>query len=155
MTQVQIMLYLRYTSAPEGPKYPGQEDKLKHMRYLFENFLIVSKSALASKQGMYLESEAALAERVVEATAAFADAWFPVNGPTIPSVELCARLNNELPFTHGVFTREERTGFGYSSGGSYNSDSYKILSAKVPIAFPGETRPVTMVLPALNKGASE
>ena len=111
LTQLQIMLYpdenmVHWTSAAGSATYPGQEYKLRHMKYLFDNFLLVSKNVLASRVGMFADSEEALAGTVVDATRTFADAWFPANGPSIPSVELCVRLNNELPFTHAVFSRE-------------------------------------------------
>jgi hypothetical protein len=54
---------------------------------------------------MYNDSEEALAGVVVEAVRHYAEAWFPTNGPPIPTVELCVRLNNELPFTHAVISR--------------------------------------------------
>ena len=159
LTQLQIMLYpdenmVHWTSAAGSATYPGQECKLRHLKYLFDNFLLVSKNVLASRVGMLADSTEALAGVVVEATRAFVDAWFPANGPSVPSAELCVRLNNELPFTHSVFSREERAGFGYPSGGSYNNDCFKILFSKVPIAFPGETQIMKMVLPALDKGVS-
>ena len=70
LAQVQIMLYpdesmVHYTSASGSATYPGQEYKLQHMKYVFDNFLLVSKNTLASKQGMFVDSEEALAETVV------------------------------------------------------------------------------------------
>ena len=102
------------------------------MKWLFENFLLVSKNVLASKFGMYNDSEEAIARIVVEAVTNFAATWFPLNSPPIPTVELCVMLNNELPFTHAVNSKEERAGFGYSSGGTLSSDAYKIICLKVP-----------------------
>ena len=86
------------------------------MRWLFENFLLVSKNVLANKFAMSNDSEEAVAGVVVEAVTTLAQTWFPVNSPLTPTVDLCVRLNNELPFTHAVFSKEERAGFGYSSG---------------------------------------
>ena len=127
VTQVQIMLYpneymQRFEDTTGGPSYAGIKEKLMHLDYLFTKFLLVSKNVLANKLGMYLDNEESLAEKVVEATTVFAESWFPSQGPLIPPAELCVELNNELPFTHGVFSREERTIFGFPSGGSYNTD---------------------------------
>ena len=52
-------------------------------------------------------------------------------------------------------TREERTSFGFHSGGSWNGDCWKIINSKVPTRFPGESDVVSMVLPSLNSGATE
>ena len=57
LVQVQIMLYpdgnmVLYTSAAGSATYPGQEYKLRHMKYVFDNFLLVSKNTLAGRVGM-------------------------------------------------------------------------------------------------------
>ena len=119
ITQVHLMLYPDenmndFTAAEGSVSYPGQDLKLWHMQWLFENFLLGSKNLLASKFGMYNDSEEAVAGLVVVAVANFAATWFPLNSPPIPTVELCVMLNNELPFIHAVYSKEERAGFGYS-----------------------------------------
>ena len=101
ITQVQIMLYpdenmKDFTSALDSTTYPGQDFKLRHMQYVFDNFLLVSKNVLASRVGMYNDSEEALAGVVVEAVKNFAEAWFPATGPPIPAVEQCVRLNKSF-----------------------------------------------------------
>ena len=98
---------VHWTSAAGSATYPGQEYKIRHLKYLFDNFLLVSKNVLANRVGMFADSEESLAGVVVDATKAFADAWFPANGSPIPSIDLCVRLNNELPFTHAVYSRGE------------------------------------------------
>ena len=65
ITQVQIMLHpdenmKGFTSAADSTTYPGQDFKLRHMQYVFDDFLPVSKNVLASRVGMYNDSEEAL-----------------------------------------------------------------------------------------------
>ena len=78
-----------FTAAEGSVSYPGQDLKLQHMRWLFENFLLVSKNVLANKFGMYNDSEEAVAGVVVEAVTNFAATWFPLSSPPIPTVDLC------------------------------------------------------------------
>jgi hypothetical protein len=143
ITQIQIMLYpdenmANFTASEGSVSYPGQNLKLQHMSWLFETFLLVSKNAPTNKFGMSSDSEEAVAKVVVEAATNFAQTWFPANSSPIPTADLCVRLNNELPFTHAVFSKEERAGFGYSSGGTFGFDAYKIISNKVPVWLMGE-----------------
>ena len=106
ITQVQLMFYpneslLLFEDTTGGPTYAGRKEKLKHLEYLFSNFLLVSRNVLASKLGMFVDNEETIAEKVVEATTVCAESWFPKQGPLIPPVELCVELNNLLPCTHG------------------------------------------------------
>ena len=113
-----------FTAAEGSVSYPGQNFKLQHMSWLLENLLLVSKNVLTNKFGMSNDSEEAVAKVVVEAATNFARTWFLADSPPIPTADLCVRLNNELPFTHAVFSKEERAGFGYSSGGTFGFDAY-------------------------------
>ena len=93
--QVQLMLYpneniMVFTDTSGGPSYPGREEKLKHLQYLFSNFLLFPRNVLAGKLGMFDANEEAVAENVCEATTLYADCWFPREGPLIPTVDMCA-----------------------------------------------------------------
>ena len=74
---------VHWTSAAGSATYPGQEYKIRHLKYSFDNFLLVSKNVLANRVGMFADSEESLAGVVVDATRAFADAWFPVPPYTV------------------------------------------------------------------------
>ena len=78
----------RFEDTTGGPSYAGIKEKLMHLDYLFTNFFLVSNNVLANKPGMYLDDKESLAEKVVEATTVFAEAWFPSHGPLIPPAEL-------------------------------------------------------------------
>ena len=125
------------------------------MKYLFSNFLLVSRYVLDSKLGMFDTNEEGIAEKVWEATTVLAESWFPRQGPPIPTVELCVELNNLMAYIHNVMTPEDRTSSGFPSGGSWNSDCWKIINSKVPIRFPSESDVDSMLLPSLNSGATE
>ena len=82
ITRVQLMLYpnqnlVLFEDTTGVPTHAGREKKLKHLEYLFSNFLLVFRNVLASKLGMFADNEEAIAEKVVEATTVFAESWFP------------------------------------------------------------------------------
>ena len=145
---VQLMLFLNEklmtcSDTSGGPAYPGRDKQLKHLEWLFINFLLLPRNVLAGRLGMFDMNEEAVAEKVVEATAIYADCWFPVDGPAIPTVEMCVQLNNAMPFTHNVMSSEERTSLGFPSGGARAKDCFKILAGKVTPRFPGESAVVS------------
>ena len=147
---VQILLcpdedLTHFVNSAGEPAYLRVDEKLKHLSYLFTHFLIVTKNVLAAKLGMFLDHEEVLGGNVIEATTIFIEAWFPKQAAQISDAERCVQLNNLLPWTHGVYAREERTGFGFPSGGSYNGDCWKIIHCKVPITFLGEGPAIMMV----------
>ena len=157
---VQTMLFPNenlqtYPDTSGGPAYPGRDQKLRHLEWLFINFLLQPRNVLAARLGMYGMNEEAVAEKVVLAAASYADCGLPADGPAIPTVEMCVQLNNAMPFTHNVLSSEERTSLGFPSGGAWPKDCFKILAGKVPLRFPGESAMVSYVLPTLNKGATE
>ena len=104
-----------WSSSSPSPNYPGQDLKLRHLRWLVDNILTSTRNDLAAHLGAYDGDEELWANRVVSATQIFVSKWFPHGSPSVPEVEQCVRLADELPFTHSVSGAEERTVLGLPS----------------------------------------
>ena len=72
--------------------------KLRHGKWLFENYILVARNVLAARIGMYDGDDESAAYQVVLATTFFVDQWFPAASPAAPDVETCVVVNNRLPF---------------------------------------------------------
>ena len=81
----------------QSPDYPGQESKLKHFEWLDEHLLKSSRSALTAHLGSYSWNEEYCCARVIEATNIFIGLWYPNGSPRVPDLDVCIRLNGELP----------------------------------------------------------
>ena len=71
--------------------------KLRHGKWLFENYILVARNVLATRIGMYDGDDESAAYQVVLATTLFVDQWFPAALPAAPDVETCVIVNNHLP----------------------------------------------------------
>ena len=61
--------------------YPGQEMKLWHCKWLFENYIMVVRNVLAAHIGMWDGDDESAAYQVVLATTYFVDRWYPAASP--------------------------------------------------------------------------
>ena len=104
-----------WTTDSVDPDYPGQDRKLRHASWLFDNILTAPKNLLATHLRAWDGNDESYASQVVNATVVFVEKWFPAASPGVPDVQTCVRMNDELPFTHAVTASEERTAFGFSS----------------------------------------